>query len=66
MPTIARFYKKFKDLDKRVQADHHLKQADVAYMIEASKLPIIPVPTGIFNRKGDQSEINLTNQGVGN
>jgi hypothetical protein len=43
-----------------------LKQADVAYMIEASKLPIIPVPTGIFNRKGDQSEINLTNQGVGN
>lgn len=66
LPQINEFYKKFKDIDRRMQKNQHKHNSHIAYMSQAKALPIVPLPSGLANHKGRNGEINLYNQSIGN
>lgn len=66
LPQINEFYKKCKDIDKRLQKNQHKKNSHIAYLSQAKDLPIVPLPAGLANHKGRNGEINLYNKSIGN
>lgn len=66
LPQIKNYYKKYKQLEKRIQNNLHEKEAPTAYMNRAQHLPIVPIPTGIVNHKGTDNIMNVNNNSIGN
>ena len=46
LPSIRKFYQKYKEADKRVQLGQDLRQPQVAFIKEAQNYQMIPIPYG--------------------
>ena len=62
---VLDFFSNYKNINRSLEREEHLKEPQTAFLYECEKQNLIPVPFGFVKYKGKEEEINVSNYLMG-